>query len=386
MTIYFDYNATAPLRPEARAAWLAATGEAWGNAASVHAAGQTAAGLLEAARRELAGRLQCEAGELTFNSGATEGANHVLHAVLAAGGHAIVSAIEHHAVLEPAQALARRGQVAVDFVRPGADGRVDPAALTARLRPDTRLVALMAVNNETGVIQDVPALAAALAVWNAAHPAADGSGGLVGLLCDATQAAGKIDPAQFAGADWVVLSGHKFGAPKGVGALIARRTLPALFAGGNAEGGLRAGTVAVELAAALAAAFAAAEHDRAQETERLAALRDWLESGLAVAADAAGLTVTVAGAAAPRVSNTSFVCFPGRRAETLVMNFDLAGLCTSTGAACVQGAAQPSHVLQAMGLPPEQIAGAVRFSLGSASTEADVDRAVAIVRQVLGRA
>lgn len=388
MLIYFDYNATAPLSPAAEAAWREAAHTAWANAASVHRHGQTAAQWLETARRTAALQLGCAPDELVFNSGATEGANQVLQALLrppaappaphaAHAPHAIVSAIEHHCVLETAQALARQG-TAIDFVDAGADGRVDPAALAAQLRPTTVLVALMAVNNETGVIQDIPALAEKIAVHNRAQPAKLPQ---AGLFCDATQALGKLPAAHFASADWVCFSGHKFGAPKGIGGLIARRPLLPLMYGGNAEAGRRPGTVPVEAIHALAAALAETELHRAKTTAHLTALRDRLEAGLRAAIPAA----VVAGAAAPRVSNTSFVCFPGQRAETLVMNFDLAGLCTSTGAACVQGAAQTSHVLASMRLPAAHIAGAVRFSLGSANTAAEVDQAIEIVKKVCTR-
>lgn len=376
--IYFDYNATAPLRPEARTAWLAVTQATWANPASVHREGQAAQQALETARRDLAARLQCGPGELIFTSGATEAANQVLRALLADRGHAVVAAMEHHAVLEPAQALERRRPGAVTCVAAQVDGRTNPARLLAALRPDSRLIALMAVNNETGVIQEISALATGLRAWNAQHRA---GGEAVGLLCDLTQALGKLDPAPFAAADWALFSGHKFGAPKGIGGLIARRPLAPASYGGNAEHGQRPGTVPVELVAAQTAAFVAAEQARAADTPRITALRDRLEQGLIAACPGA----VVAGRAAPRVSNTSFVCFPGQRTETLVMKFDLAGVCVSTGAACVQGAQQTSHVLAAMGLPAEQIAGAVRFSLGPGNSAAEVDQAVAIAKQITSR-
>ncbi|HTL51763.1 MAG TPA: cysteine desulfurase family protein [Planctomycetota bacterium] len=388
MPIYFDYNATAPLAPAAEAAWLEIVHGAWGNASSVHARGQAALHHLDAARRSIAQNLGCEPDQLVFNSGATEGSNHVVQALLsiprAAGRsdsakpHAIVSAIEHHCVLEPAQTLHKQGVAEIDFIDASTDGRVDVAKIAAKFHPNTVLVALMAVNNETGVIQDIPALAKHLAEYNRTNAPA---GAQPGLFCDATQALGKLSPAHVAGADWVCFSGHKFGAPKGIGGLICRRDLPPLFYGGNAEHARRPGTVPVEAVHAMAAALAAAETDRPAQTAKTARLRDQLEAGICAAIP----TAVVAGQAAPRVANTSFVCFRGLRAETLVMNFDLAGLCTSTGAACVQGAAQTSHVLAAMHLPADQIVGAVRFSLGPNSTTDEVVQAIAIVREVCQR-
>jgi cysteine desulfurase len=368
---YLDYNATAPLRPEARAALLAAL-EAPANPSSVHRFGRAARGIADTARSQVAALVGAEARRVVFTSGGTEANNLALRlAVEAAGAKSlVVAAIEHDSVLRPV----RHAGLPVYEVPAGADGTVSVAAVAAALtaaqaaqsasgEAGPALVALMLANNETGAIQPVAEVA------RLAHAA-----GAV-LLCDAVQAAGKIpvDLSQL-DADFLTLSGHKLGGPAGVGALVTRDDwIPApLLRGGGQEKGMRAGTENLSGIAGFGAAAAAARQGLSGMTS-VAALRDRLQAGLLAACPDA----PVHGRAADRLPNTLCIGMPGVPAETQVMALDLAGVAVSAGSACSSGKVTPSHVLTAMGLPEPAAREAVRFSLGWASTAADVDRAVA---------
>ena len=361
--VYLDYNATAPLRPEARTAIAAALGVT-GNPSSIHAEGRAARAILEAARREVGELAGAAPRGIVFTSGGTEAANLALNPEI--GGPAplarlILSAGEHVCML----AGHRFAPSAVSLAPLRPDGRIDLAALEESLADGggPALLALQGANNETGVVQPV-AEAAALV-----HAA----GGLV--VCDAVQLAGRTPlDAQSLGADFLILSAHKFGGPKGAGALIAAREglragLP-LLRGGGQERGARAGTENVAGIAGFGAAAKAVRHEVAAEAPRLAALRDRLE---AVILEAAPDAVRF-GAGAPRLANTSAFAVPGIAAATLLMRLDLAGIAASSGSACSSGKVTRSHVLEAMGVAPETAAGAIRLSLGWASSEADVER------------
>jgi cysteine desulfurase len=358
---YLDYNATAPLRPEAREAALAAM-ETTGNPSSVHAEGRAARRIVEEARSDVARLVGVAPRCVTFVSGGAEAANAALNPLFGAGPGAaplerlIVSAGEHACVLSghrfPAAEIAP--------LRP--DGRLDLDWLEAACRrPGRVLLALQGANNETGVVQPV-AEAAALV-----HAA----GGLV--FCDAVQMAGRIDCGVAAlGADALMLSAHKIGGMKGAGALVTARAGVSLGAplvrGGGQERGFGAAT-----RASLA--------ETASEGERLVGLRDRLaEAVRSVAMDA-----VIFSQAAPRLPNT--VCFaaPGVEAATLMIALDLAGVAVSSGSACSSGKVAPSHVLAAMGVKPELARGAIRLSLGWASAEADVERFAEAFRSVLAR-
>jgi len=351
---YLDWNATAPLRREARAAMLAAL-EAGGNPSSPHAEGRHARAILEDAREEVAAFVGAGPAEVVFTSGGSEANN----AVLAAGWEVILAAgVEHDSVLAPARASgADVAELAVDGC-----GILDRGRLAAALAAQAGRRALLCVqmaNNETGVLQPV-AEAAALAREHG-----------IAVHSDAVQAAGRIGIELHAlGVDYLTLSAHKLGGPKGVGALIVREgapALPPLVAGGGQERRRRAGTENVAGIAGFAAAARAAKADLAA-MDRVRSLRDRLEAELRAVTPEA----VVIAAGAPRLPNTASVALPGASAETLVIAFDLAGIAISAGAACSSGKVGASHVLSAMGLAPEVARAAVRVSLGWSSTERDV--------------
>jgi cysteine desulfurase len=371
---YLDYNATAPLRPQAREAALQAM-ETTGNPSSVHAEGRAARRIVEDARSEVAGLAGVSSRCVTFTSGATEAANAALNPFFGAGPGAeplerlIVSAGEHPCVLSghrfPAAEIAP--------LQP--DGRLDLDWLEAACRrPGRALVALQGANNETGVIQPV-AKAAAIA---------HGAGGF--LVCDAVQTAGRMasDIATL-GADALMLSAHKIGALKGAGALVVARPAVSpgapLARGGGQERGARAGTEAVAAIAAFGAAARAARAELATEPARLSGLSDRLTNAVrSVAPDA-----VVFSEAAPRLPNTVCFAVPGLEAATLVIALDLAGIAVSSGSACSSGKVAPSHVLAAMGVRSELARGAIRLSLGWASREADVERFAEAFAGVMAR-
>lgn len=365
--VYLDYNATAPLRPEAKAAILESLA-APANPSSVHRFGRAARALASRARGQVAALVGAEPKRVVFTSGGTEANNLAFRLAIRQGGvkALVVSAIEHDSVLRPAHLLAAELGLPLREVPAGPDGVVPAEAIAAALAelPRPALVALMLANNETGAIQPVAE------VTRLAHEA----GALV--LCDAVQAAGKIpvDLAALA-CDFLTLSAHKLGGPTGVGALVLRDdwTPAPLLAGGGQELGMRAGTENLSGIAGFGAAAEAARLALPLEGPRLAGLRDRLQ-GLMLAASPAAL---VHAGEVARLPNTLCIGLPGMPAETQVMALDLAGVAVSAGSACSSGKVTPSHVLTAMGLPEASAREALRFSLGWASTEADIERAAA---------
>jgi cysteine desulfurase len=363
--IYLDWNATAPLRPQARSAMLAAL-DATGNASSVHAEGRAARALIEKAREEVAALVGAQPRNVVFTSGGTEANMLALGPAVGGAGRRcerlLVSAIEHPSVL----AGGRFPAEAVERLPVTASGEIDLAILERRLAAGAgrALVSLMLANNETGVVQPIPEAVAL----------AQAAGAL--LHVDAVQAAGRIPcDINALGADLLTLSGHKLGAPKGVGALIRRdaalRLADPLIKGGGQEHGLRAGTENVAGIAGFGAAAAAARNAPDADRTRMAALRDRLEQGLR----AASPEVVIFGGM-ERLPNTTLFARPRMKAETAIIAFDLEGIAVSSGAACSSGKVQPSHVLAAMGVPPRLAAGAIRVSLGPTTTETEIDRFV----------
>ena len=356
--IYLDWNATAPLRGEARAAALAAL-EVNGNPSSVHGEGRAARRLVEQAREQVAALVGAEPRNVVFTSGGTE-ANMLALVPREPRQRLLASAIEHPSVL----AGGRFPAGGVERLPVSGDGQIDLAALEQGLAAlgSPVLVSIMAANNETGIVQ--PVSQAARLVHSA--------GGL--LHVDAVQAAGRIACDITAmGGDLLTLSAHKIGGPKGVGALIGRTGLDAvkpLITGGGQERGARAGTENVPGIAGFGAAAATARTALAADAARMAALRDRLESGLKVASP----EVVIFGIEAERLPNTTLFGASGMKAETAVIAFDLEGVAVSAGAACSSGKVQASHVLAAMGVPPQLARAAVRVSLGPTTTESDVDR------------
>lgn len=371
--IYLDHNAITPVRPEAKAAMVAAL-DVFGNPSSVHQAGRVARDLLDAARAQVAAALGAAPRDLVFTSGATEGASLAIRGALAAAPpgrrRLVVTAVEHPCVLSLSRALEKEG-TPLTVVPVDRRGLVDPAAFRAALGPDVALAAAMRANNETGVLLPVPELAAA--AREAGAP----------LLCDAVQAVGKIEvDVRTLGADLVLLTAQKLGGPRGAGALwISPGLKLAPLFGGEQERGRRAGTENLPGIAGLGAAIEAAVGRRAQEAERVAALRDRLQAGLLDAVPRA----RVNGAGAPRLPGTCSLLFEGCDAETLLMAMDLDGLCASAGSACHSGSTNPSGVLLAMGLSQLEARSTIRFSLGWTTAAAEIEGALRIVPPLVER-
>jgi cysteine desulfurase len=374
--IYVDHNATTPLDPavlEAMAPYLC---ETFGNPSSVHAFGRDARAALDEARARLAGLLGCEEGEIIFTSGGTESDNTAIFGVARAsrqrGRHIITSQIEHHAVLHACRYLEERGECEVTYLPAGRDGRVDPAELRRALRPDTVLVSIMSANNETGTRQLVSELAGICRERG------------VPFHTDAVQCFGK-EPVSVQAwpVDLLSLSAHKFGGPKAAGALYCRRGTPldALLHGGSHENERRAGTENVAGIVGLAFAAEAAARKCADEAARLQALTD--EFVALVQQKIRGVTLN--GHPAHRLANTVNLSFAQCDSAGLLAGLDLEGVAVSTGAACAVGSLQPSHVLQAMGLPDDQARSAIRFSFGSANTAADLPLIVIALQRVVAR-
>ncbi|WP_263120173.1 cysteine desulfurase family protein [Cellulomonas fimi] len=382
MNAYLDHAATTPMTPEAVAAMTAHLSA--GNPSSLHTAGRAARRVVEESRERLAAAVGARPSEVIFTSGGTEADNLAVKGLFWARRTAdqqrrrvVVSSVEHHAVLDPAEWLATHEGAELVFLDVDADGRVDPQALAAELAVHgerTALVSVMWANNEVGAVQPVTEITRVAA----AHG--------VPVHSDAVQAVGQV-PVDFAGAglDALTLTGHKLGGPVGAGALLARRGLeltPVLHGGGQ-ERGVRSGTLDVAGIAALAVAVEQAVTERAAVTARLSALRDSLVDGVRAAVPDAVLR----GPTGPdRLPANAHFTFPGCEGDSLLFLLDSAGVECSTGSACQAGVPQPSHVLLAMGLDEPTARGALRFSLGRTSTEEDVAALLAALPGVVERA
>lgn len=362
--IYFDWNATAPLREPARAALARALGQT-GNASSVHAEGRAARGLVEAARIQVAQLVGAEARNVTLTSGATEANMLALTPAIETGGRReprdqlFIASTEHASV----RCGGRFPPEMVEEVPVTGDGRVDLSALEHSLTKAERpLVSVMLANNETGVIQPIAEIAAIV------HRA----GGV--LHVDAVQGPGRIDCAiDTLGADMLSISSHKLSGPQGAGALIRRGDIhiaEPLIKGGGQERSLRAGTENVAAIAGFGAAASAAADTWQADARHMAKLRDELEAGIKAAAPQA----VIFGEGAERLPNTTLFSVPGMKAETAIIAFDLNGIAVSSGSACSSGKVTASHVLAAMGVEPALARGAVRLSLGWSSTMSEVER------------
>ncbi len=375
--LYLDWNATAPLHPAAREAMLRAM-DIQGNPNSVHGEGRAARAAVEAARRQVARLTGAEAAHVVFTSGATEAANMVLTPEFRMGrtplavSHLYISAVEHPAVREGG----RFAKNNVSEIPVTSEGMVDLAALEAMLAAHDKasglpMVAIMLANNETGILQ--PVVEAAKLVQAA--------GGL--LVVDAVQAAGRVPlDINAIGADFLIVSSHKIGGPKGVGALVSRGEVlmpKPLIHGGGQEKGHRSGTENTLAIIGFGAAAEAAAADFEVRNATIGSLRDRLEVGMELAAP----DVIIHGKDGARVPNTSFFTLPGLKSETGQIAFDLEGVAISAGSACSSGKVGESHVLVAMGCDPKL--GALRISLGPTTTEADIDRAIAAFARIAGR-
>ncbi|BAZ95187.1 cysteine desulfurase [Thiohalobacter thiocyanaticus] len=372
--IYLDYNATTPVAPEVAEAMLAYLREHFGNPSSDHVYGRRAAQAVAAAREAVAGLIGAPAGSLCFTGCATEANNLALRGVARAlresGRHLIISAVEHPSVIGPAERLRADGW-AVTVLPVDECGQVDPQALEAALRPDTVLVSVMLANNEVGTLQPVAELAALT------RPR-----GIL-LHTDAAQAVGKIPVnVDDLGVDLLTLAGHKFYAPKGVGALYVRpgTSIEPLLVGGGQEQGLRPGTENVPHIVALGAAARLAATSLVAEAERLQGLRDRLHARLQAAI--AGLRLN--GHPDQRLPNTLNLSFPDVTGRAL-LDAVADSIAASVGSACHEDSATVSGVLAAMGLSPARARGAVRLSVGRFTANGDIDRAADVLRQAHAR-
>jgi len=368
---YFDHNATTPVSDEVLKVFIPALAGVYGNGSSIHYFGQVAKQQMEMARRTLAASIGADAREIVFVSGGTEADNLAVlgsvRANLSPRRHVVTTSIEHVAVLKACAQLEREG-VDVTYVPVGTDGLVDPDDIRLALRPETVLVSVMHVNNETGVVQPVVRIGAMVKELG------------VTFHVDGVQALGKVE-VNLASlpADFYSISGHKINAPKGVGALFVRRRTkvgPLLF-GGHHERDRRPGTENIPgvVAFAHAAEWAVANLD--DEAERIRELRDLLEEGIRERVPA----VKVNGGGVPRSPNTTNIFFEAIEGEAMVISLDLKGFAVSSGSACSSGAVEPSHVLMAMGLTPDNARSSVRFSLGRGNTLDQVDALIEAVAE-----
>ena len=376
--VYLDYNATTPVEPEVLDAMLPYFSGEFGNAASIHTPGQRARAAVETAREQVAALIGARPQEIVFTSGGTESDNHAVFGVVGQAflpficsrnadsfPHIITSAIEHEAVLNVCQALEKSG-VRVTYLATDRAGQIDLDELQRDIRPETVLITIMHANNELGTVQPLEEIG---------RIAKDRD---IYFHTDAVQSAGKVAiEVTPLGADLLSLSAHKFYGPKGIGALYIRSGTPLrqLLYGGHHQRGFRPGTENVAGIVGLGKAAEIARASLAADARRVSSLRDKLEQGLLARVPHA----RVNGSAAPRTPNTTNLVFPGLEGEALLIALDLKGLACSTGAACSSGAVEPSHVLTAIGLPPEEARASLRFSLGRGTTEQEIDFALQVV-------
>lgn len=375
MRVYLDHNATTPVAKEVLDAMLPYYQERFGNASSTHLEGQEARHAVENARQQLADALSCEPDEIVFTSGGTESDNLALLGLARSyaqpGDRILISAIEHPAVRECGRFLGEMGY-RVETIPVDHQGQVDIAQLMNQLDDEVRIIAVMAANNETGVIQPVEDI-----------------GGIceergIFFHIDAVQAMGKIpvDPRRWK-CHTLAISGHKIYGPKGTGALYVRKgtQLVPLQFGGTHERGRRPGTENVPGIVGLGKAVERISLMGPEANVRIQKLRDYLENAIReVFPD-----VIIHGIHAPRVPNTSLMSFPGMDGETLMMQLDLEGFAVSTGSACASGRIEPSHVLEAMGVPPEIARGTIRVSLGMSNTREDIERFVETIARLISK-
>ena len=369
MAIYLDHNSTTPVAPEVLEAMLPYFSAEAGNASSIHSFGQRARAAVERARGAVAALIGARPSEIVFTSGGTESDNLAIFGIVAADArarkHVIATQIEHHAVLNTCQALERQG-VEVTYLPVSRAGVVNPEDVRRAVRAETVLITVMHANNELGTVQPVEEIGRIAAEAD------------IYFHTDAVQSAGKLPLAvERLGVDLLSISAHKLRGPKGVGALYVRKgtRLRPLFYGGHHERDRRPGTENVAGIVGLGRAAQLAVANLQADAARIGALRDRLETELLARVP----DTHVDGAGAPRTPNTTNIMFSFVEGEALVIALDLKGLACSTGAACSAGAIEPSHVLTAIGLPPDEARASLRFSLGHETTDADVDAAISIV-------
>lgn len=383
-TIYLDHNSTTPVLPAVWEAMRPFLAEVYGNPASAHTVGRHARRALENAREQVAGLLDAHPDEVLFTSGATEANNLALFGLCGdPPGRLIASAVEHPSVLEPLRHLAARG-FTLDLLPVDGTGIVRTDTLTELLRPESRLLAVMLANHETGAIQPVADLTRSLPLEGAGGSPPHTPPPHPFFHCDATQAVGKMPVCFHAlGVTSLALSAHKFHGPKGIGALLLRRGVrlrPRLW-GGHQQQGYRPGTEPVALVVGLATALQLAHDEAADRRERVLRLRQrFLERLRATISP-----LVLNGPETPGLPHTLNLSFPGLKADALLMSLDLAGVACSAGSACSSGSLLPSPVLQAMNVPEVVLQSALRFSLADLLSEAEIDEAAHRIEGVIRR-
>ena len=374
--VYLDFNATTPVEPEVLDAMLPYFSAEFANAASIHTPGQRARAAVETARELVAALIGARPQEIVFTSGGTESDNHAIFGIVgqaflpvssgdANSPHLVTTAIEHEAVLNACQALEKQG-AHVTYLPTDREGLMDLEDLRRAIRPETVLITIMHANNELGAVQPLEEIGRIAKETD------------VYFHTDAVQSAGKIPiDVSTLRVDLLSISGHKLYAPKGIGALYVRggTRLRQLLYGGHHQRGFRPGTENVAGIVGLGKAAEIARKSLAEDAQRISALRDKLQQGLLRLVPHSRVNA----GAAPRTPNTTNLVFPGVEGEALLIALDLKGLACSTGAACSSGAVEPSHVLTAIGLPPEEARASLRFSLGRHTTPADIDFALNVV-------
>jgi cysteine desulfurase len=377
MRAYLDYNATTPVDPAVLEAILPFLAGNFGNASSIHSPGQRARTAVDRARDSVASLLGAKPSEIVFTSGGTESDNLAIFGVAAASQsagacqHIITTAIEHHAVLNSCQALESQG-LDVTYVPVGATGIVDPDEIRRALRPETILISVMHANNELGTIQPIEEIGRFAAEAD------------IYFHCDAVQSAGKLPlDVNRLGVDLLSISAHKIYGPKGVGALYVRTGTPLVpqFHGGHHERDRRPGTENVPGIVGLGKAAELAVANLPSESQRISALRDRLGRSILDSIS----SVRLNGDPSRRVPNTTNLSFTGAGGEAMLIALDLLGVACSTGAACSSGAVEPSHVLLAIGLSPDEARSSLRFSLGRQTTDEEIDHAIATIPGVVER-
>jgi cysteine desulfurase len=373
--IYLDNNATTAVAPEVLQAMLPCYEKIFGNASSVHWYGQAAKALIDSAREQVADLLGAEANEIVFTSGGTESDNLAIQGIVDSiprtDKHIITSQIEHHAVLHTCQTLQKRG-IRVTYVPVDSQGLIDPADVTKAITPDTILISIMYANNEIGAIQPIQEIGKLAEERD------------IYLHTDAVQAAGKVRiNVQELGVDLLSIAGHKFHAPKGIGALYIRKgtRIRPLFYGGSHERNRRAGTENVPHIVGLGKAAELASATMMDTTERIRVLRDHFEATVLQSIPRAYIN----GSRSCRTPNTSNLRFDGVESEGMVINLDLAGAACSTGSACTSGAIEASHVLTALGLSADEAFSSVRFSLSRYTTREEIDQVLNILPELVQR-
>lgn len=377
--VYLDHAATTPLDPRVFSQMTPPLGNTWGNPSSIYLEGREARKALEGARRKVAEVLGAKTNDIIFTSGGSESDNLAIRgaafASLRHGRHIITSAIEHHAVLHSVEQLEREGFTAT-YLPVDSEGFVDPGDLRRALRPDTTVVSIMYANNEVGAVEPIAELVKTTKAFER-H---------IAFHTDAVQAAGALDlNVDHLGVDLMSIAAHKIYGPKGVGALFVRPRTPFIgqMLGGSQERNRRAGTEDVAGAIGLAAALGLAEAERDSRVQHVHELRDYLWQELQARVE--GVRLTGPSDFSRRLPNNLSVCLDGLEGESVLIQLDLAGIAASSGSACTTGSLEPSHVLTAMGLPPDVARGSLRLSLGKDNTRDDIDRLLAALPPIVAR-